>query len=73
MIRLALRLGAMACLIVLGSLGLWIYQDRFSSTAQVRELVAQKQALQEIVQRLDSERRVGDLIVTDQHEDGAYR
>jgi hypothetical protein len=60
----------MACLIVLGSLGLWIYQDRFSSDVQIRKLQAQTQELQTIVQRLSTERRVADLMVLNRQVQG---
>jgi hypothetical protein len=61
----------MAALIVLGSAGLWIYQDRFSSAGQIEKLQEQKLALQQIIQRLGSERRVADLIVTRQQTQGS--
>jgi hypothetical protein len=61
----------MAGLIVLGSLGLWIYQDRFSNDIQIRKLQAQTQELQTIVQRLSTERRVADLIVVNHQMQGA--
>ena len=53
-------------MIAAGSVGLYLYQDRFSAQRQIQQLEQRNQILQQVVQRLTSEKRVAEVIVTDQ-------
>lgn len=52
--------------IVVGSVGIWYYQDRFSARHQIEKLEEEKRILQNVVQRLSDEKRVAEVLVTDQ-------
>lgn len=58
------------CLVILASLGVWEYYDRFSTYNQIRKLQEQTRQLEAIVSRLTSEKRVAELLVTDQKKVG---
>jgi hypothetical protein len=47
--------------------GLWWHQQRHSATAQLAALAAEKAVLQDLVQRLGNERRMAEMVVTEQH------
>src|SRR5688500_5457836 len=66
MLRSVARIIGLACMIVGGSVALYVYQDRFSASHQIERLQEQKKVLQEVVQRLSDEKRVADVLVTDQ-------
>ena len=53
-------------MIVAGSVALYVYQDRFSASHQIQRLQEEKKVLQDVVQRLSDEKRVADVLVTDQ-------
>ena len=53
-------------MIAAGSVGLYLYQDRFSAQRQIQQLEQKNQILQQVVQRLSSAKRVAEVIVTDQ-------
>ena len=69
MLRAALKIIALACLVLSGSIGLWIYQERFSASREISRLEREKEALKQVVQRLSDEKRVAELLVTDQTTD----
>ena len=66
MLRGITRIIGLAFMIVAGSVALYVYQDRFSAAHKIERLQEEKKVLQEVVQRLADERRVADLLVTDQ-------
>src|SRR5687768_15216304 len=66
MLRSLARIIGLSCMIVAGSVALYVYQDRFSARHQIARLQEEKQVLQEVVQRLSDEKRVADVLVTDQ-------
>lgn len=53
-------------MIVAGSAALYVYQDRFSASHNIARLQEEKKVLQQVVQRLSDEKRVADVLVTDQ-------
>src|SRR5688572_5580091 len=69
MLRALWKVTALTLLVLSGSLGLWIYQERFSASVQVARLERENQLLQKVVQRLGDEKRVAELLVTDQKPD----
>jgi hypothetical protein len=60
------RIIGMLVLMVAGSVGLWYYQDRFGASRQIAKLQEEKRVLQRVVERLTDEKRVADVLVTDQ-------
>jgi hypothetical protein len=60
------RIIGLAVLIIAGSAGLWFYQDRYSASRQIEKLKEETRLLQQVVQRLSGEKRVADVLVTDQ-------
>src|SRR5882757_8792878 len=62
------RIIALCMLITIGSVGLYIYRDHFSAQVTIDKLTEEKRVLETVVQRLGSENRVAEVIVTDQHE-----
>lgn len=66
MLRGAARIIGLTFLIITGSVGLWIYQERFSTGHQIQKLQEEKRVLQQVVQRLSDEKRVADVLVTEQ-------
>jgi|SRR5688572_11142781 len=75
MFRTFARAIGLTAMIVAGSVGLYVYQNRTSSGKQIAKLQEEKRVLQEVVQRLSDERRVADVMVTDQRvgSDGITR
>ena len=69
------RVATLAALAVLATLAYWFYERNWSSEAYLRveleRLEAQRKHLQEFVTRLSSEKRVADLVVTDQTKTGS--
>ncbi|MEM6314126.1 MAG: hypothetical protein AAF743_08560 [Planctomycetota bacterium] len=49
--------------------GLWYYQHTHSTAAKIDQLQAEKAVLADLVDRLSGERRVAEMIVTDQRRD----
>jgi hypothetical protein len=52
--------------VVLGSAGIWYYQDHFSARHEIAKLEEEKRVLSRFVQRLTDEKRVAEILVTDQ-------
>ncbi len=69
MIRDLVKILFLALLAVAGGVGIYVYSFRNSSQQQIVDLQRQKQELEQIVQRLGSERRIAQVLVTDQHRD----
>src|SRR3954466_11020020 len=73
MLRATYRLLVLAVLVAAGSVGYWYYHNPQSPTVRIQKLEEDKRQLQQIVQRLTDERRVAEMIVTEQRPaaDGA--
>jgi hypothetical protein len=71
MLRALWKITALMLLVLSGSLGLWIYQERFSSSVEVARLQRKNEMLQQVVQRLGDEKRVAELLVTEQKNDSS--
>jgi len=54
---------------VLGLAGVYVFHTHFSTDAKLRELEDQKKQLENVVQRLSTERRVAKILVTAQSRD----
>lgn len=66
MMRGIAKILALGLLLVGGTAGVVLYHGYFSTDRQVRKLEEEKRQLQQIVQRLTDERRVAEVLVTDQ-------
>jgi hypothetical protein len=66
MLRNLAKILWLSTLIVGGGVGIWIYQDHYSTARQVAKLEAQKKQLEDMIGRLSAEKRVADIVVTDQ-------
>ncbi|HVT89950.1 MAG TPA: hypothetical protein VHD56_13935 [Tepidisphaeraceae bacterium] len=53
-------------LILGGSFAIWFYQDQTSSSRQIKKLEQEKHVLEQVVQRLSDEKRVAEVVVTNQ-------
>src|SRR5436309_10047817 len=69
MLRNLMKILWLSALLVAGSIGIWIYQEHFSTGHKIAELEAQKKQLDEVILRLSTEKRVAEMIVTDQKEE----
>src|SRR3954453_4690585 len=69
MFRAAAKILGLVCVVLAGSVGLWVYEGRFAASVQVAKLEREKQALQQVVKRLTDEKRVAELLVTNQSMD----
>ena len=68
MVRTLLKLVFLAALVIGGTVGLYQYEKRTSVTVKLDEQIRKTKELEEVVTRLQTERRVADVIVTDQKE-----
>lgn len=66
MFRWLAKIIGLSVFIAAGSFGIWFYQEHFSARRQIEKLEEQKRVLASIVQRLSDEKRVAELLVTDQ-------
>jgi hypothetical protein len=66
MLRPALRLTGTLLLIIAGTAGLYWYTSRDATQRALHEALARNEELKQIVQRISDERRVADVLVTDQ-------
>lgn len=64
--RPLVQISLLFLLLAAGVVGFGYLQHRFSSEARIKELEAQQKQLEDFVQRLGSERRVAEAMVTDQ-------
>ncbi len=71
MLRSMAKSLALLLLVFGGAVGIWVYQDHFSTSVQLAKLEKEKVALQQVVQRLGDEKRVAEILVTDQKADAA--
>jgi hypothetical protein len=68
MLRTTLKLVFLALLVIAGTVGLYIYEQRNSTAVQLEQEKQKTQQLREIVAHLEAEQRIADAIVTDQRE-----
>ena len=68
MLRATYRLVILSILVAAGSVGYWYYHNPQSPAVQIARLEEEKKELQQIVQRLTDERRVAEMVVTDQRQ-----
>jgi hypothetical protein len=68
MVRTVLKLVLLAVMVLVGTVGLYQYEKRSSVHVQLDEQKRKTKELEEVVTRLQTERRVADVIVTDQKE-----
>jgi hypothetical protein len=66
MLRATYRLVVLSVLVAAGSVGYWYYHNPQSPVVRIQKLEEDKKQLQQIVQRLTDERRVAEMIVTEQ-------
>src|ERR1700710_117429 len=68
MLRATYRLIVLSVLVASASMGYWYYHNPMSPTVQLAQEREKNRHLQEFVQRLTDERRVAEMIVTDQRK-----
>jgi hypothetical protein len=68
MLRPLAKIIALAILVIAGSFGIVYYRDHYSAEHQIAQLEQEKKELQQFVQRLIAERRVAQVLVTDQKQ-----
>src|SRR5882724_1575763 len=68
MVRSLAKVIFLAVLVVAGSFGIAFYREHFSSDQKIAALEQEKRQLQQVVKRLSDERRVADVLVTDQKD-----
>jgi hypothetical protein len=66
MLRATYRLAVLSVLVAAGSVGYWYYHNPQSPAVRIQKLEEDKRELQRIVRRLTDERRVAEMIVTEQ-------
>jgi len=66
MARSLLKIVVMALMVLAGSFGVWRYYENTAASRQILRLEEDKRELEQIVERLGSERRVADVLVTSQ-------
>jgi hypothetical protein len=71
MLRALSKILALCCALVAGSIGIWVYQDRFLTSARIAKLEKEREALKQVVQRLSDEKRVAEMLVTEQGVDSS--
>jgi len=54
---------------VIGGAGIYVFHNHFSTEARVRALEDEKKLLEQVVERLKTERRIAKVLVTDQKRD----
>ncbi|MCC6240411.1 MAG: hypothetical protein IT448_08965 [Phycisphaerales bacterium] len=69
MVRNLAKLIFLACLVVAGSVGIYYYQTRSAAERKIAALAQQNQELEQLVHRLASQRRIAQVLVTEQNRD----
>ncbi len=69
MLRTAFKIAFLALLVAAGTVGVYIYSGADSDAQQIAQLRREAEQLQQIVQRLSAERRIAQVLVTEQHRD----
>ena len=70
MLRSLAKLALLALLVIGGSVGIVYYRDHTDASRQISKLEQDKKQLQQVVQRLTSDRRVADVLVIDRPTTG---
>ena len=74
MFRAAVKVVMLTVFVVGGAAGIFVYQHRTTDAKRIAKLEEERYELKQIVQRLSDERRVAEVLVTDQQEvDGVLR
>jgi len=74
MFRAAVKIVMLTAFVIGGAAGIYVYQNRTSDAVKLQKLEQEKFELEQVVQRLSDERRVAEVLVTDQQEtDGVLR
>src|SRR5215213_10745634 len=66
MLRVTAKIVGLLILILVGSAGIIAYQNHFAAERKVEQLQEEKKQLEQIVQRLSDEKRVAEVLVTEQ-------
>ncbi|MGH7213974.1 MAG: hypothetical protein ACREIT_04345 [Tepidisphaeraceae bacterium] len=66
MVRTTVKIVLLFALVVTGAVGVWQYYDHTSADRKIQKLEEEKRQLEQVVERLSTERRVADVLVTDQ-------
>ena len=66
MLRVTAKILGLLILVIVGSAGILAYQHHFAYERKVEQLQEEKKQLEQIVKRLSDERRVAEVLVTDQ-------
>ena len=69
MARTVIKVVFLGMLVLAGSAGIYLYQHSDPDARQIADLTRQKEQLEQIVQRLSAERRIAQVLVTQQHRD----
>src|SRR5437016_14520660 len=66
MLKNLVKILYLSLLFIAGVVGIWIYQEHYSAGRKIAKLEEEKRELDSMIQRLSAERRVAEMIVTDQ-------
>jgi hypothetical protein len=66
MLRITAKIIGLAVLVALGSAGILAYRNHFAHERKVEQLQEEKKQLEQIVKRLGDEKRVAEVLVTEQ-------
>jgi hypothetical protein len=66
MFRIIVKIIGLTALVVAGSVGIYVYYGQSPAEKQIKQLEQEKKQLEQIVQRLTDERRIAEMLVTDQ-------
>jgi hypothetical protein len=66
MVRWLGKIFGLTAFILAGSFGIWFYQDHFSARHEIEKAREENRVLTRIVERLSDEKRVAEVLVTDQ-------
>lgn len=74
MLRWLGKMIGLGVFIVVGSTAIWYYQDHYSARHEIEQMQEKNRVLTRVVQRLSDEKRVAEVLVTDQQTvDGVLR
>jgi len=73
MVKGTIKLGFLTAVVLAGTVGVWTYYTQVSSSYRIAKLEEEKRILEEVVGRLGGERRVAEILVTDQEMVGGVK
>jgi hypothetical protein len=73
MMKTAVKLSLLALIVGGGLVGMWSYYLTVSGQARIHQLEEEKRILGEVISRLGAERRVAEMLVTDQETVGGVK